>query len=98
MNRTKLISLTFVFYVLFVLFFFSPAVAQEKKNIRIVFVSLSWNNQLPIRVAMRASVAGNPRYACVAADGVDTRPAMNRRCNNTREVISYAHQRTTRPH
>ena len=28
------------------------AFAQEKKNIRIVFVSLSWNNQLPIRVAM----------------------------------------------
>ena len=26
--------------------------AQEKKEIRIVFVSLSWNNQLPIRIAV----------------------------------------------
>lgn len=26
--------------------------AQEKKNLRVAFVSLSWNNQLPIRVAM----------------------------------------------
>jgi len=30
----------------------SRAHAQEKKNLRIAFVSLSWNNQLPIRVAM----------------------------------------------
>jgi len=26
--------------------------AQEKKNLRIVFVSLSWNNQLPYRIAL----------------------------------------------
>jgi NitT/TauT family transport system substrate-binding protein len=26
--------------------------AQEKKTLRIVFVSLSWNNQLPFRVAI----------------------------------------------
>jgi len=26
--------------------------AQEKKTLRVVFVSLSWNNQLPFRVAM----------------------------------------------
>ncbi len=26
--------------------------AQEKKNLRIVFVSLSWNNQLPYRIAI----------------------------------------------
>ena len=31
----------------------SRAHAQEKKNLRIAFVSLSWNNQLPIRVAMQ---------------------------------------------
>src|ERR1044071_275866 len=30
----------------------SRAHAQEKKNLRVAFVSLSWNNQLPIRVAM----------------------------------------------
>lgn len=28
------------------------AAAQEKKNLRIVFVSLSWNNQLPYRIAI----------------------------------------------
>jgi NitT/TauT family transport system substrate-binding protein len=39
--------------VLFVILLFSaPAHAQEKRNLRIVFVSLSWNNQLPIRVAI----------------------------------------------
>ena len=43
-----------------VVFFFAVALltaqsrahAQEKKNLRIAFVSLSWNNQLPIRVAI----------------------------------------------
>jgi NitT/TauT family transport system substrate-binding protein len=30
----------------------SVALAQEKKTLRIVFVSLSWNNQLPFRIAM----------------------------------------------
>src|SRR5581483_688938 len=48
---TRLSFWVFALYVLFVLFC-SPAAAQEKKNIRIVFVSLSWNNQLPIRVAI----------------------------------------------
>lgn len=52
MNRIKLFALAFVLYFPVVLCFSSPATAQEKKNIRIVFVSLSWNNQLPIRVAM----------------------------------------------
>ena len=51
MNRLKPIGLVFVLYVLFVLLF-SSAHAQEKKNLRIVFVSLSWNNQLPIRAAI----------------------------------------------
>ena len=32
--------------------FSSPAPAQELKNLRVVFVSLSWNNQLPFRIAM----------------------------------------------
>jgi len=51
MNRLKPTRLVFVLYVLLVLFFDS-AHAQEKKNLRIVFVSLSWNNQLPIRAAI----------------------------------------------
>jgi len=53
MNRSRLISFLLVFYILLVLFFsFLPAHAQEKKNLRIVFVSLSWNNQLPYRIAI----------------------------------------------
>jgi NitT/TauT family transport system substrate-binding protein len=32
--------------------FFHPAQAQEKKNLRLVSVSLSWNNQLPYRIAI----------------------------------------------
>src|SRR2546423_1766986 len=32
--------------------FCSPVRAQELKNLRVVFVSLSWNNQLPFRIAM----------------------------------------------
>jgi NitT/TauT family transport system substrate-binding protein len=53
MTRARLSCLVFVLDVLFALFLSSlPARAQEKKNLRIVFVSLSWNNQLPIRVAM----------------------------------------------
>src|ERR1700675_2140111 len=30
----------------------APAHAQEKKNIRLVLVSLSWNSELPLRVAI----------------------------------------------
>ncbi|HEY2922797.1 MAG TPA: ABC transporter substrate-binding protein [Candidatus Binatia bacterium] len=42
-----------VLFVLSVLFFQAfGAIAQEKKNLRIVFVSLSWNNQLPYRIAI----------------------------------------------
>jgi NitT/TauT family transport system substrate-binding protein len=53
MTRAKLSCLVLALDVLFALFLSSlPARAQEKKNLRIVFVSLSWNNQLPIRVAM----------------------------------------------
>jgi NitT/TauT family transport system substrate-binding protein len=53
MNREKLPRLAFVFSVIFAVFIYClPARAQEKKNLRIVFVSLSWNNQLPIRVAI----------------------------------------------
>ncbi len=47
-TRTRCVSC-----VLFAILLFSaPAHAQEKKNLRIVFVSLSWNNQLPIRIAI----------------------------------------------
>ena len=52
MNQAKVLSLL-VLLVLGVPFFdFPPAAAQEKKNLRIVFVSLSWNNQLPYRIAI----------------------------------------------
>lgn len=52
MTKVKLPLAIFVSFVLSVLFFCPPATTQEKKNIRIVFVSLSWNNQLPIHVAI----------------------------------------------
>jgi len=52
MTKVKLPLALFVSFVLSGLFFCPPATAQEKKNIRIVFVSLSWNNQLPIHVAI----------------------------------------------
>lgn len=29
-----------------------PSLAQEKKNIRMVFVSLAWNSEIPFRVAL----------------------------------------------
>ncbi|HKY09679.1 MAG TPA: ABC transporter substrate-binding protein [Candidatus Binatia bacterium] len=29
-----------------------PSLAQEKKNLRMVFVSLAWNSEIPFRVAM----------------------------------------------
>ena len=42
-----------LFCIIWVLFFhLPPAHAQEKKNLRVVFVSLSWNNQLPFRAAL----------------------------------------------
>jgi NitT/TauT family transport system substrate-binding protein len=53
MNRASRTRFLLVFYVPLVVFFtFLPARAQEKKNLRIVFVSLSWNNQLPYRIAI----------------------------------------------
>src|SRR5687767_14863474 len=53
MVKSVLRSTIFVLLLLWVLFFHSfPASAQEKKNLRIVFVSLSWNNQLPYRIAI----------------------------------------------
>ena len=53
MKRHKPEKLLLVLAAL-VAFLSSPpsATAQEKKSLRIVFVSLSWNNQLPFRVAM----------------------------------------------
>jgi NitT/TauT family transport system substrate-binding protein len=52
MTRLKRPGILLVLFVLSVLFLVRPALAQEKKHLRVVFVSLSWNNQLPIRVAM----------------------------------------------
>lgn len=50
LNLTRLVSLLLALCIPFLHCF--CAHAQEKKILRIVFVSLSWNNQLPIRVAM----------------------------------------------
>ena len=50
MKRLTIVDVICVLYVLFVLFL-NPVVAQEKKNLRVVFVSLSWNAQLPFRIA-----------------------------------------------
>ncbi len=53
MTRIKLTDLVLALLFFFVLLLHSfPAHAQEKKNLRIVFVSLSWNNQLPFRIAV----------------------------------------------
>lgn len=44
-----LVGLSIIFFLLFTPL---PSPAQEKKLIRVVFVSLSWNSELPFRVAM----------------------------------------------
>src|SRR5919109_4838644 len=53
MKRHKPEKLLLVLAAL-VAFLSSPpsATAQEKKSLRVVFVSLSWNNQLPFRIAI----------------------------------------------
>ena len=50
MSNTSARGLAYILLGLSVLFF-RPAQAQEKKNLRVVFVSLSWNAQLPFRIA-----------------------------------------------
>ena len=52
MVRIGLKPLILFFFAVALLTAQSRAHAQEKKNLRIAFVSLSWNNQLPIRVAI----------------------------------------------
>ncbi len=53
MIRAKLLAVLFLLFVPSFVFFHSPpARAQEKKNLRVVFVSLSRNNQLLFRVAI----------------------------------------------
>lgn len=52
MVRIGLKPLVLFFFAVALLTAQSRAHAQEKKNLRIAFVSLSWNNQLPIRVAI----------------------------------------------
>jgi sulfonate transport system substrate-binding protein len=51
-RETKLKPLLLVSFFVAVLLLVPTAHSQEKKNLRIVFVSLSWNNQLPIRAAI----------------------------------------------
>src|SRR5215813_5257848 len=50
LNFAKHVSIVLIL----VLFLLSPSLSsgQEKKTLRIVFVSLSWNNQLPFSVAI----------------------------------------------
>jgi len=50
MSKTNARGLVYVLLVLSVLFLHS-AHAQEKKHLRVVFVSLAWNAQLPFRIA-----------------------------------------------
>jgi ABC-type nitrate/sulfonate/bicarbonate transport system substrate-binding protein len=38
--------------MLFVACAATPSLAQEKKNIRMVFVSLAWNTEIPFRAAL----------------------------------------------
>lgn len=52
MKDAKATCSLFLFVLLLVLFDSSAGLAQEKKSLRIVFVSLSWNNQLPFRIAI----------------------------------------------
>ncbi|HSK30465.1 MAG TPA: ABC transporter substrate-binding protein, partial [Candidatus Limnocylindria bacterium] len=44
--------LLFVFISSFLVLIGQSSFAQEKKNIRIVFVSLAWNSEIPFRVAL----------------------------------------------
>jgi len=46
----RLVRLTVCF--LFVIMTVAPLLAQEKKNIRMVFVSLAWNSEIPFRAAL----------------------------------------------
>jgi NitT/TauT family transport system substrate-binding protein len=50
--RVASTKIVFFLSVLIVLLSASASRAQEKKSLRIVFVSLSWNNQLPFRIAI----------------------------------------------
>ena len=53
MRRINFPAIVTVLSALSILFCLSlESGAQEKKNLRIVFVSLSWNNQLPYRIAI----------------------------------------------
>lgn len=53
MKRARQSGKVLILFVLSALFVRAPvAHAQEKKNLRVVFVSLSWNNQLPYRIAV----------------------------------------------
>ena len=45
-------TLLFLLPLLLAVMLPSESAAQEKKSLRIVFVSLSWNNQLPFRIAI----------------------------------------------
>jgi ABC-type nitrate/sulfonate/bicarbonate transport system substrate-binding protein len=52
--KLRVASTMIVFFLSILIMSLSPSAsrAQEKKSLRIVFVSLSWNNQLPFRIAI----------------------------------------------
>jgi ABC-type nitrate/sulfonate/bicarbonate transport system substrate-binding protein len=52
--KKRMLFSTFLFLLPFLIAALLPHAlpAQEKKSLRIVFVSLSWNNQLPFRIAI----------------------------------------------
>lgn len=45
-------SLHVLAFIILVMFFVSPSFGQEKRNIRMVFVSLAWNSEIPFRAAL----------------------------------------------
>lgn len=52
MHKIRQISWIFLLGILSLLSLSSSSHGQEKRTLRIVFVSLSWNNQLPYRIAI----------------------------------------------
>ncbi len=52
MKQAKVLFLSALFALSVLLVHSTRSQAQEKKHLRIVFVSLSWNNQLPYRIAI----------------------------------------------
>ena len=50
--HSRVLLRLWLFVCIPLLFVPATAVAQEKKLLRVVFVSLSWNSEIPVRVAL----------------------------------------------